>query len=62
MAAMTIAELPLDDLRRELERAEFALERADYCENTDRRDRERASARRRIDEITAQIARIEESF
>jgi len=59
----TIAPAPsLDFLRDELDRARFDLVRADYCESTERRDREAADARRRIASLTEQLSRIEEQF
>ncbi|MER8616017.1 hypothetical protein NKG99_04050 [Mesorhizobium sp. M1409] len=52
----------LDDLRSELSLAERDLICADMIDNFQRRDIEMGSARRRRDDLKAQIARIEESF
>ncbi|TIP13191.1 hypothetical protein [Mesorhizobium sp.] len=51
----------LDDLRCELDRAERDLVCADMIDNFQRRDIEMDAARRRRDDIKAQIARIEET-
>lgn len=52
----------LASLRAQLDRAESDLFRADYCESTARATAEANDARRRIESLTAQIARIEETF
>lgn len=52
----------MEFLRRELERAERDLMRADYCESTERATAEAADAKRRIRELSAQIERLEQSL
>lgn len=52
----------LDDLRSELDRAERDFVCADMIDNGQRRQIEMDEARRRRDDLRAQIARLEESF
>ncbi len=52
----------LDDLRSELSRAERDLVCADMIDDFKRREVEMGEARRRRDDLKAQIARLEESF
>lgn len=52
----------LDDLRSELSRAERELVCADMIDNFQRRQTEMGAAQRRVSDLKAQIARLEESF
>ncbi|PWJ93579.1 hypothetical protein C8D77_101258 [Mesorhizobium loti] len=52
----------LDDLRSELSRAERDLVCADMIDDFKRRQAEMGTAQRRVDDLKAQIARLEESF
>ncbi|MBA1141734.1 hypothetical protein [Mesorhizobium neociceri] len=52
----------LDDLRSALSRAERDLVCADMIDNGQRRQIEMGAAQRRVDDLKAQISRLEESF